>query len=101
MASARNIPLKGKKMAIYKGSKDNDGTRVHAYRVPCPVCSNSDNTAYSYDQQVFITYQIVCKNCGVYFRPVPDPQHIEIEKIMQIEVDNKGNYRPIPNNRQN
>ncbi|MCX7610316.1 MAG: hypothetical protein N2043_01855 [Ignavibacterium sp.] len=84
----RNIPLKNNQIALFKETKQiKNKHTVYIYYVPCPLCKNQQNEAISYDQQTFITYQVVCRNCGVYFRPVPDPTQIEVDKIKQPDFD--------------
>ena len=79
----RNIPLKNGKIAVYKAVKRTEHGNVFVYNVPCSSCSFQSNTGYAYDQQVFMTYQISCKECGIYYRPVPDPKYIEVDRIKQ------------------
>jgi transcription elongation factor Elf1 len=53
----------------------NEESTFHTYDVPCPVCDHK-NPAQSLDGKFFINTQLACRQCGVYFRPVVDPNNI-------------------------
>lgn len=79
-----NIPLRNGKVAIYRETRaisassmesNHPADEVHVYDVPCLLC-NAPNPAYSYDGLAFASFQVVCRYCGIYFRPVVDPSHL-------------------------
>lgn len=79
----KDIPLRNGKSAKFVRSKDVivkdvdpiNPVSVHIYNAPCPVC-NFENTVHSYDGYTFITFQLTCKYCGVYYRPAVEPSHL-------------------------
>lgn len=84
----RDIPLKRGKSANYMSTRhtiikeidETKPTAVHIYGVPCPVCTHR-NPAYSYDGRVFVASQITCRDCGVFYRPIIDPQSLQSETL--------------------
>ena len=79
----QDIPLKNGKTAKFRSTKkaiikDIDTKNpidVHSYLAPCPLCDIS-NVAFSYDGYTFVNFQMMCKNCGIFYRPVIDPKHL-------------------------
>jgi|GEM_PF-4305299 len=87
-----NIKLRNGKEAVYKSSREtripdmgiDDMTEVHSYHIPCPVCDHSEeNIAVSQDGIVFLNNQIICRFCGVFFRPVIDPDFIKQKRTLR------------------
>lgn len=87
-----NIELANGKSAVYKSSREavipdmgiDKPTTIHVYQVPCPVCDCSENNlASSKDQLFFLTNQIVCRYCGVFFRPVVSPEYIKTQILLR------------------
>jgi hypothetical protein len=74
-----DIILSSGKKAYYKSSKlskvpEIDSfkeTIIHTYNTPCPNCDDL-NIAHSIDGIFFISYQLCCKECGIFFRPITD-----------------------------
>jgi hypothetical protein len=57
---------------------------VHFYQVPCPVCDHAENNiGFSRDGIFFLNNQIVCRGCGVFFRPVVDPKFIQAQMLLK------------------
>ncbi|GAK41909.1 hypothetical protein TCA2_4401 [Paenibacillus sp. TCA20] len=90
--SKPEIRLRNGKLATYKSSRQtripdmgiNELTEVHSFRIPCPVCDHDeDNIAVSQDGIVFLNSQIVCRFCGVFFRPVVDPVFIKEQRMVR------------------
>lgn len=76
-----DIWLKNGQKAIYRTSLEamvpdlnmNEKTTIHLYGTPCPICHEL-NSAHSTDGIFFITAQINCKSCGIFYRPIVDFQ---------------------------
>ncbi len=72
-----NIPLNNGKEAIYTKTVSRlipdldpkNKSNVYYYDAPCPVCSYP-NVVYSYDGRTFASFQVTCRSCGVFYRPV-------------------------------
>jgi hypothetical protein len=43
---------------------------IYRYMIPCPLCGTLNRGAYSYDGVFFANTQMVCSDCGIYYRPV-------------------------------
>lgn len=89
----RNIRLANGKLAIYRStrlaripdiSKEKD-VEVHEYIVPCPndSCGSQSNFAQSLDGIYFFTHQISCRRCGVFYRPVVDPESVKAKLLIK------------------
>jgi len=51
---------------------------IHTYHTPCPVCDHP-NVTHSRDGVFFVTNQISCRRCGVFFRPVVDGEEASMK----------------------
>jgi hypothetical protein len=82
----KNIPLANGLEALYHSSRmtrvkdvnPDEDIPVYLYDIPCPVCM-FENKAHSYDQIVFINFQITCRQCGVFYRPMVEPSYVQEE----------------------
>jgi hypothetical protein len=83
-----NIQLTNGRVALYKSSRTtkipdmgiDEDIDVHSYQVPCPVCQHAEtNIGHSRDGIFFLSNQIICRSCGVYFRPVVEPSYVAMK----------------------
>jgi hypothetical protein len=72
-----DIPLQNGKTAFYLRSyksivpdiDPHNPIDVHEYHAPCPLCE-TPTLVKSINGWSFITHQVACLNCGIYFRPI-------------------------------
>lgn len=70
-------------------------TAVHIYGAPCPVCEFR-NPAYSYDGIAFAAFQIVCRECGVFYRPVVSRAHMANINADSLVINQMNKPEPEP-----
>jgi hypothetical protein len=93
-----NIELANGKIAVYKSTRKTkvpdlmieEEVDIHTYHVPCPVCDHSENNlGFSRDGVFFINNQIVCRHCGVFFRPVVDQKFVAYQLFLRDIAEKK------------